>query len=375
MSSAPATIKDILPSACALLGVPGTHDRLGLVPRFGDARRVAVFVVDGMGYRLLPALAPHAPLLASVLRGTDGTLDELSCEFPSTTPTSLVSLGTGMRPGVHGILGFTVNVPGTDRVLTHITWRDDPAPDRWQPVPTLFERAARAGTSTAVVLPSAFEGSGLTTAAYRGARYCGLGKREDAAARVLSELRARPGLVYGYDSSLDTAAHVHGIASSQWAQAARSVDALLARIVADLPDDAVLLVTADHGGLDVPGEGRFDVGTDARLAAGVRVVAGEPRVRYLHTVDGSTPDVIAAWTDVLGDQAMVRSREELIDDDWFGPVPASHRARIGDVVVVCQGAAVVLASDREPAAVSKLIGFHGAVTPEETAIPLIAFGG
>jgi hypothetical protein len=371
----PGTICDILPAACALLGVPGTEDRLDLATKVGDVRRIAVLLVDGLGYHLLPTMAPHAPLLASVLRGSAGTIDELACEFPSTTPTSLVSLGTGVRPGAHGILGFTVNVPGTERVLTHITWRADPAPATWQPVPTLFDRAARAGTAATVVLPAAFAGSGLTTAAYRGARFCGLGKREEPATRLLTELRARPGLVYSYDPSLDTAAHKFGIASPQWPRAAASIDALIGRIVSGLPDDAALLVTADHGGLDIPLGDRFDIDTDPRLAAGVRIVAGEPRARYLHTHDGATADVIATWRGVLGDQAIVQSRDQLIDENWFGPVPAAHRARIGDVVVVGQGAAVVLATAHEPVTVAKLIGFHGGVSPEETAIPLVTFRG
>jgi hypothetical protein len=371
----PATICDIMPSAFSLLGVPGTADALGLAERLGDVRRVGVLLVDGMGYHLLPALAPYAPLLASVVDGSTGSLDELACEFPSTTPTSLVSLGTGARPGEHGILGFTVNVPGSERVLTHIVWRDDPPPATWQPVPTLFERAARADVSATVVLPAPFIASGLTTAAYRGSRFCALGKRDDAATRILAELHAGPGLVYGYDSSLDTAAHIYGIASPQWQQAAARIDALLTRVVSGLPPDAVLLVTADHGGLDVPLGGRFDIDSDPRLAAGVRVVAGEPRVRYLHTADGAVDDVIATWEGIVGDEALVRSRAQMIDEGWFGVVPSAHRARIGDVVVVCQERAVVLATAREPASVAKLIGFHGAVTPVETAIPLIVFRG
>jgi hypothetical protein len=82
---------------------------------------------------------------------------------------------------------------------------------------------------------------------------------------------------------------------------------------------------------------------------------------------------LAAWREVLGDQALVVRREELIEAGWFGPVPPEHAARIGDVVVVCLEPAVVLASAHEPAAVAELVGFHGAITPEETAVPLIAF--
>jgi hypothetical protein len=364
------SIRDILPAAAHRLGVPGSVDRLGLGARIGDVHRVVVVLIDGMGYHLLPAMAPHAPLLTSVLAGTVGHLDELACTFPSTTPTSLVSLGTGATPGEHGILGFTVNVPGTDRVLTHIFWRDDPPPAQWQPVPTWFERSTAAGVDTRVVLPAMFAGSGLTAAAHRGAQFRAVAADEDYAHRLVAEIQAGPGLVFGYTNILDTAAHVFGIASAQWRAAAADVDALLTRVLEDLPDDTALLVTADHGGLDA--DIRFDIGTDTRLAAGVRVVAGEPRVRYLHTRPGAITDVLATWRGILGDAATVVTRDEAVAADWFGPVPTAHLDRIGDVVVVCEGKAVVLASDREPPEITRLVGFHGAFTPAETAIPLIS---
>jgi hypothetical protein len=307
-----------------------------------------------------------------VLDGGTGELAELACTFPSTTPTSLVSLATGTGPGKHGILGFTVNVPGTDRVLTHITWRDDPAPADWQPVPTWFERMAARGVASSVVLPSLFAGSGLTDAAYRGARFCGVGRRQDYRRHLLREVRNATPFVYGYTAALDTAAHRYGIASTQWEQAAAEVDALLSGVLDGLPADTALLVTADHGGLDASAEDRIDLGTDPRLAAGLRVVAGEPRVRYLHVVDGAQADVLATWQAVLGDRAEVLTRDEAVAGGVFGPVRAEHEARIGDLVVICAGSTVVLATDREPPEVAALIGFHGSTTAAETAIPLIS---
>jgi Type I phosphodiesterase / nucleotide pyrophosphatase len=372
MTHAPPSICDVLPAAASVLGAAAARDRLGLVDRVGPARQVVVVLVDGLGYHLLPKVATHAPFLASVLAGGTGHLTELSSTFPSTTPTSLVSLGTGAQPGEHGILGFTVNVPGTDRVLIHIVWRDDPDPSRWQPVRTWFERLAASGLPSAVVLPKYFAGSGLTDAAYRGARFCGVGKRQDYGQRLLHEVRGGTTLVYGYTAVLDTAAHRFGIASAEWARAAAEVDALLVQIVDGLPAETVLLVTADHGGLDVPVEGRVDIGSDARLADGLRVVAGEPRVRYLHTRTGAADDVAAAWRSVLGDRADVLVRDEAVATGMFGPVSAGHLARIGDLVVVCRDDAVVLATDREPPQIAALIGFHGAATPAETAIPLIS---
>jgi predicted AlkP superfamily pyrophosphatase or phosphodiesterase len=350
-------------------------DTLGVVEHVGDVRRVAVMLVDGMGYHLLPQLADHAPLLASVLAGSAGRLDELVCTFPSTTPTSLVSLGTGAQPGEHGVLGFTLNVPGTDRVLTHIYWNDDPPPARWQPVPTWFERFRRAGVSVRAVLPELFVGSGLTEAAYRGAEFHPTIKGEHYAGRVSEELAAAPGLVYGYTAALDTAAHLSGIGSPRWHTAATRVDALLTRLVEQLPPDAALLVTADHGGLNIPADARVDLDDDPRLSAGVRVVAGEPRVRYLHTEPGAAGAVLATWAELLAERAEVRSRDEAVAAGLFGPVHRDHLARIGDVVVICTAETAVLATGHEPPESALLVGFHGGVTPAEMAIPLIVFHG
>jgi hypothetical protein len=302
------SICDVLPSAAALLAVDGAVDALGVTARVGDVRRVVVVLIDGMGWHLLPELAADAPLLASVLAGGAGRLDELACTFPATTPTSLASLATGVAPGQHGVLGFFLRIPGSDRVLNHIRWRDDPPPAQWQPVPTWFERLQWAGVGARAVLPAAFAGSGLTEAVYRGARFHAANYDDDYAQLVIDQLNAAPGLVYAYTAAVDTAAHAFGIGSPEWHAAGAYVDTLLTRMVEALPPDAALLITADHGGLNVPQDRRIDLDADSRLCAGVRVVAGDPRVRYLHTEPDAASDVIAAWSELLNGRADVRSR-------------------------------------------------------------------
>jgi hypothetical protein len=357
-------ITEILPSAFAALGADDFTDTLGVPARVGPVRRIAVLLVDGLGFQLL-ARSPE--LLAVTERGM---CTELQCTLPSTTPASLASLCTGATPGTHGILGFTLNIPGTERVLSHIYWTDDPDPLVWQPQPTVFERSIIAST---VVAPALFTDSGLSRAVYRGADYIGTARGDDLAAVMLRALDDRPGLVYGYTARVDTAAHLHGIASAEWDSAMCSTAALIERIVDGLPPDAALLVTADHGGIDVPATARWDIGTDARLSAGVRVVAGEPRFRHLHVVAGAHDDVVATWSGVLGEHAAVLGRDEAIALGLFGAVAPAHRMRIGDVVVICSGNGAVLASGHEPAEISQLVGMHGARNSVETAIPLLSF--
>src|SRR5207302_1423507 len=133
------------------------------------------------------------------------------------------------------------------------------------------------------------------------------------------------------------------------------------------------LVTADHGGLNVPPDARIDLDADPQLRAGVRVVAGDPRVRYLHTEPAAASDVAAAWSELADGWAQVYSRDAAVAAGLFGPMHPDHLPRIGDVIVSCTGNTAVLASDHEPPEVARLVGMHGAATPVEMAIPLITF--
>jgi hypothetical protein len=96
-------------------------------------------------------------------------------------------------------------------------------------------------------------------------------------------------------------------------------------------------------------------------------------VRYLHTEPGAAADVRAAWSEALDGRARVYGREQAVATGMFGRVDPAHLARIGDVVVVCTGDTAVLATGHEPPETAQLIGFHGAATPAEMAIPLIVF--
>jgi hypothetical protein len=368
-----ASLADVLPSAVAALGGPGS-DALGLRALLPDVRRIAVLLVDGLGWFQVPVAAPHAPTLADLATGRLGAARELTSGFPSTTPVSLVTLGTGAPPGAHGVIGFRVRRPDTGQLLNHIDWGDDPDPGQWQPVPTVFERATAAGLSTTVVSRPEFAGTGLTVAAYRGSAYRGAGSVDDLATEMLAALSASA-LVYGYFPDLDRAGHLFGVGSVPWRAAATDVDRLLTALLDGLPGDAALLVTADHGQLDVPADRRFDVAADERLSAGIAAVAGEPRMRHVHAVAGAAADVLAAWRGVLGDAAWVVERDEAVAQGWFGPVPPVHAGRIGDVVAACRGTYAVLASHDEPEIVSRLVAHHGSFTAVEMTIPLLVAAG
>jgi hypothetical protein len=367
------SLAEVLPSAFAVLGAD-EPDRLGLRATLDGVRRVAVLLVDGLGWHQFttPAAAVRAPTLAALVAEPDSR--PITAAFPSTTPVSLVTIGTGRPPGAHGILGFNVRVPETGAVLTHIAWTDEPDVRAWQPVDPAFTRAAAAGLRTTVVSRPQFDGTSLSTAAYRGARFRGAADPVTLAAEMIDALSAND-LVYGYHPDLDAAGHTYGAASTEWLDRLAGVDRLVGSLVDHLPRDGALLVTADHGMLNIPADRRIDLDADPRLRAGVYAVAGEPRVRYLHVVPGAVEDVVTTWREVLGDVVWVVSREEAVAAGWFGPVDPAHLARIGDVIVVCAGDVAILSSAGEPPRVGQMIGFHGSFSGAEMDIPLLVARG
>lgn len=371
-----ATLADVLPGAATALGVPVAcgdlpADPLGLTAALGGAQRIAVLLVDGLGADLLRACADVAPVLASLT----APAGDLSAPCPSTTPVSLTTLGTGLPPGSHGVLGFVTAVPGEERTLDHVRWVDDPDPAVWMTRRSVFEQAADAGIEVTAVAPVAFRGSGLSNAAYRGARYPGTVSPGDLAAVLLESLAAAPrSLVYGYTAELDLTGHVRGVDSPSWRAQLALVDRLVEQVVDGLPDDAALLVTADHGMLDVPLDTRLDLDAHPELTADVRLLAGEPRARYLHAVPGAEADLLARWREVLGERAWVAGRDEAIASGIFGPVADGLAGRIGDVVALARGRWALTATEREPGP-SRLVGYHGSLTASERAIPLLAARG
>jgi hypothetical protein len=366
-----SSLADLSNSILASLTDDAASNVLGL-PETG---RVCLLVIDGLGLELLRAHQAAAPFLAELAFNSR----PLTAGFPSTTVTSLASLGTGLVPAVHGMLGYQVAIPGANRLLNGLHWPDDIDPVAWQPRPTLFERASAAGIDAVYVAPRAFKKTGLTIAALRGPQYRGADSLGTLAARTVDALsESDRALVTAYHGDLDAAGHWFGVSSQAWEFQLAHVDRLAEHLASALPSGTVMYVTADHGMVDVGADDKLDVDVDgpfAILREGVALLGGEARARHVYARPGAIADVVATWREVLGEHAWVASREEALKDGWFGPpgvVDEAMMARIGDVVAACAGNTAVIASKAEPRE-SALAGMHGSLTAAEQLVPLLAF--
>ncbi len=369
------SIAEVLTSAAASVGVPGFENRLNLPA----AKRICVVLADGLGRNLLKQKSAHTPFLRAVMQSGQGQVPvSLDSAFPSTTAASLASFGTGLAAGQHGMVGYDVLDPDQDQVVNMLGgWDAGVDPELWQPFPTVFQRAAEHVDVTTVSLPQ-FSDSAMTRAALRGGRYV-TATTSHARTAAAAETMAGSGrsLMYFYVNELDKAGHRHGCQSPQWEHQLEELDATVKRLSATLPAGTTILLTADHGMLDVPESQRIDYAADPALVAGVRHTAGEPRMvhLYLEESEGESGRVrlLEAWRARFGDRIWAFTREEAIAAGLFGAVRAEVGPRIGDVMIAARDALAFYDTRRVRPTALEVVGQHGSLTKAEREVPLVCF--
>jgi hypothetical protein len=195
-----------------------------------------------------------------------------------------------------------------------------------------------------------------------------------------AEFAAEPGpaLLYVYVPELDMAAHAHGVESREWTHALELTDAAVRKLIATIGPRTGLIVTADHGIVDVPARSHVLVDSAPELIDGVRFVAGEPRCLQLHfepeLSEGLREALIDRWRASESDRSWVVSRDELIASGWLGEVLPEVRPRIGDLIVAARKSIAYYDSRTAGQHARAMIGQHGSVTQPELRVPLLRFG-
>jgi hypothetical protein len=335
------------------------------------ANQVVLLVIDGLGWEQLQDRASIAPTLAGAAL-TGGAITSVA---PTTTATALTSIVTGRTPSDHGVLGYRLAV-ADDEVLNVLRWQvGSKSPrDARQSIPAAkfqpFPPFPGASAPVPVVSRAEFGGTGFTAVHLGDSPLCGYRVLSTMVVDTRRLLAEGPAFVYGYYDGIDKVAHAHGLGEHYDAEL-EAVDRLVAEIAASLPDGAVLVVTADHGQVDV---GSHVVLPGKEIMSGVRFISGEGRFRWLHAKPGAAKDLLAVADELYGETTWVRSRDELFEGNWFGGPPREGVAsRLGDVALVPHAPVAFL--DPADTGETRLAARHGSLTSAEMLVPLLCLAG
>ena len=336
--------------------------------------RVGVVVIDGLGSDLLLDHAGHARFLGSTLT-TRGTV--VHSGLPSTTASALASITTGQPAGTHGLLGYQLRDPETAQLVNHLKpFPPGVQPEKWQSVPTVFERAMTHSIASIAVGESRFSGTDFSQAILRGARFSASSKLDEHLQLVREFFDDHDeAIAYLYWPALDRIGHQMGVAHSNWVDGLETVDAFAKTLSSLLRPGEAMVVTADHGMVDVREGDHLVVASDDPLRAEVQMWAGEPRLVQLYLHEGVSTDSFAKQLQLrLGVAATVLTRSQAIERELFDSLRANHHARLGDVMVFAEGSSAIYdeltASDQS----RKMVGQHGSWRTRETSVPVIPLG-
>ncbi|HZQ85612.1 MAG TPA: alkaline phosphatase family protein [Acidimicrobiales bacterium] len=325
------------------------------------AGQVVLLVLDGLGWEQLRARAALAPTLAAMQGGP------ITSVVPTTTATALTSMTTGCPPAAHGVVGYRVRV-GRDDVLNVLRWRTAAGDARQLVDPATFQACpAFGGAPVPVVTRAEFEATGFTVAHLAGTALHGWRVPSSLPVEVGRLLAAGHRFVYAYYDGIDKVAHERGFGDYFDAEV-RAVDWLVQEVVAQLPTGAALVVTSDHGQVEV---GDRSLAIPPSVLRDSVLVSGEGRFRWLHARPGCRDRLVGQAEDAFGDVGWVRTVDQLDEELWFGGrLGNTVRARLGDVAVIARDA-VAFTDPADPGELA-LRCRHGSVTSAEMLVPLLA---
>jgi predicted AlkP superfamily pyrophosphatase or phosphodiesterase len=319
-----------------------------------------LLVIDGLGWNQLQTRTHRAPTISGMEGGPITTV------APSTTATALTSITTGLTPGQHGVVGYRMAVGG--EILNVLRWntkagdaRESIPPEKVQSQPCF------GGQRPPAITRAEFATSGFTGAHLDGVRFTGYRTLGTLAAEIIRVARSGEPFVYAYYEALDKVSHEYGLGAA-YDEELHWIDELVARLLDQLPPGTVLVVTADHGQVEV---GDRILELPRAVLSHVAFQSGEGRFRWLHARSGRTADLADAARDLLGDHAWVRTRAEAIQEGWYGPTVSDTAAgRLGDVLLAAKGD--VAFNDPDDTGPYVLVGRHGSLTADEMLVPLLA---
>lgn len=322
-----------------------------------------LLVLDGLGWDQLRERWALAPNMASM------DAEVLTSVAPSTTSTALTSITTGLPPGEHGIVGYRVDLGGT--VANMLRWHDGTRdlrrvfePERVQPFPPFL------GARVSVVTKSEFAETGFTRAHLRGTAARSWRMSSAISVEVSEALAAGDELVYAYYDGIDKVAHEFGFGPRYDAEL-RAADRIVGDLLDAAPSDVCVLVTADHGQVEVREAARS---LPEPVMRHVHHQSGEGRFRWLHAHPGQHGSLLAAATAAFSHVAWVVTKAQVLERNWLGPVVSGPIAsRLGDVALV--PFADVAFSDPDDTGGFPLICRHGSLTAAEMLVPFLGAHG
>ncbi len=362
-------------SVCDFLGVKNQYPRLRGIDGV-QGKRILLLLIDGLGYvhlRRYCSNCEEAKWLSNTV--------ELTSVFPSVTSTVLTTLSMGVPPGVHGVLGTVMYVKEAGSLVNTLTMGLMPDGKRGELKDlgydprvifyggsTIFEEAKLNGYNSMVIIPKGLSG-GLSDLIYRGAEVKEYVSIYDALVLASRALENNT-LVYVYVSTLDSIQHEYGPESEEYRVALIELLNTLGRLIRHLPQSTTIMLTADHGQVQVGQGDVVNLRIMTKLLDSLSVAPyGEPRALQLKLSDKSLEGEVKNTLSSIGRRLLIYNSSEV--EELLGGTTNYVKQRMGDLwAIPLDTTALIYLYKLNDDKVAKFKGHHAGLLDHEMKVPL-----
>ena len=357
-----------------------------------DSDHVIVLILDGFGHDLFMYATERYPMknLGSLLR--ESAYFPITSVFPSTTATALFTVYMGLQPVEHEIIGYTQYIRELGTVCNMLSMspignrKNDLISAGWMPEPlkgrkSFAKRISDSGTASFIYLPNMIKESGMSkiTAAETTLRsYYSTSHMFTSIARDVKEARGKS-IHIGYVPSVDTMSHKVGSRTEETALELESIfyniDMLKESVIST---NTTLLISADHGHVNVGTSNLFDISKDRELYNTFRApVVGDARAAFLRIRCGSMDEARNHLIERYGENYEIFNSLEMLKEGYFGDRKENTNIndRFGDLIMVPRRNIGIIDSNLtflDPKmSHDNMVGMHGGLLMEEMIVPLI----
>jgi len=348
---------NLISSIANHLGVPLSSPTLPYLDEMLKKKHyqnIIVMLFDGLGMNLMEEALPEDAFLRK------NTHHHLSAVFPSTTTNATSTIECGLCPREHGWLGWTLFFPQLNQPVDLFTNRsqgkiasDFHVANRYIPREMIFPKITAAGKAQASCI-SRFGDTQINR--LDGLFDLALAQAQDQQRRY----------IYTYWDEPDHTMHDKGCHHPKIFDKVKDINARVEALYHQLPENSLLMLTADHGLCD----GQFIYLEDyPHLLSMLRhPPTMESRAASLHVKSEYLSIFPQAFHAALGDHFLLIDRERFIEEYLGeGPVRPEVFDFVGDYCALSiDNYCLDVHPDPHP-----LKGVHGGLTKQEMIVPLM----
>lgn len=356
----------------------------------GPYDHVILLFLDAFGWAFFEEFKSKIPLLQKL--ESQGIASKITSMFPSTTAAHVTCINTGLIPSQTGIYEWFIYEPKLNDIIAPLPFsyagdRNTGTlplnPKELFPKETIYHCLSERGIQCSAFQSTAVAHSPYSKSVLDGATVYGYKKTAQAFETLLSTLQKEKTYSFFYYGDIDAIGHRKGIHSPEFGKIIEKIWTEIEAFIGQLPPKTALLITADHGMVEVTPEQTYYLNKKIPniakyLQFGRRdkplAPAGSCRDFFLH----AHPDTLPELKEVLGlflkGKAEVYETEELIEAGIFGPMPPSEnfRSRVGNLVILPYRGEAVWWFERDRFQ-QNFNGAHGGLTRGEMEIPFLFY--